>query len=266
MGIESLLFFALIGIFGGTAAGFIGIGGGVIMVPVLLEVFRALGIPGEVLVHVSMGTSVAVASFSSVSSSLRHHRQGNVLWRVAPLLAVSSFAAGLAAGVFAQQIPGVGLQRGLAAVLLLAAYRMFADQKKPDLPERKLPWWGWTIMGLLTGIFSGFTGLAGGLFLIPLMAFIPHVPTKKLAGTSSSVVMFTAFAAALGKIISTPAVDPGPGFIGHVHVAAALALASTSIPSAQLGAWLNRRVGSVVYKRIFAILLLLVVVRLFWTS
>ncbi|MCB2197877.1 sulfite exporter TauE/SafE family protein [bacterium] len=263
---ESLLFFALIGILGGTAAGFIGIGGGVIMVPVLLEVFRAQGVPTEVLVHVSMGTSVAVASLSSVSSAFRHHRQGNVLWRVAPILATSSFAAGLAAGMLAQLIPGVGLQRGLAVVLLLAAFRMFADQNKPDLPERKLPWWGWTIMGVLTGVFSGFTGLAGGLFLIPLMAFIPHVPTRKLAGTSSGVVMFTAFAAALGKILSTPTIFPGPGFIGHVNVLAALALASTSIPSAQLGAWLNRRVGSVVYKRIFAILLMLVVIRLFWTS
>ena len=266
MGLETLLFFALIGVFGGTAAGFIGIGGGVIMVPVLLEVFRARGVPQEVLVHVSMGTSLAVATFSTMSSAFRHHKQGNVAWRVTPLLAATSFLSGLGAGATAQFIPGTGLQRGLAVVLLFAAYRMYREQKKEDLPERSIPWWGWALMGICTGIFSGFTGLAGGLFLIPLMAYIPHVSTKKLAGTSSAVVMFTAFAAATGKVLTTPAVYPGPGFIGHVHIMAALALASTSIPSAQLGAWLNKRVGSIVYKRIFAILLVLVVLRLLVTS
>ena len=153
MGIEAVAFFAGIGVLAGIAAGFIGIGGGVIMVPVLIEVFRARGVPPEVLVHVAMGTSLAVATFSSISSAVRHHKQGNVIWRVVPILAPTSFAAGLAAGALAERVPGVALQRGLAAVLLLYGLKLLFEKGKSDLPMRSLPWWGWTLMGLGTGDF-----------------------------------------------------------------------------------------------------------------
>jgi len=266
MGLETIAFFLGVGLLAGVAAGFIGIGGGVIMVPVLIEVFRARGVPNEVLVHVAMGTSLAVATFSSLSSAIRHHKQGNVIWKVVPILAPTSFVAGWVAGATAQYVPGLALQRGLAVVLLLAAVRMLLEKKGPDQAMKQLPWWGWTLMGLGTGLFSGFTGLAGGMFLIPLMAYVAHVPTKRLAGTSSGVVLFTAFAAALGKLMTTPAVSPGPGFVGYVNLLVALSLVVTSIPGAQLGAYLNKKAGSVVYKRIFAVVLLFVVVRLFLTS
>ncbi|MBD3166239.1 TSUP family transporter, partial [bacterium] len=124
----------------------------------------------------------------------------------------------------------------------------------------------WLLIGLGTGLFSGYTGLGGGIFLIPLLAWIAHVPVKNLAGTSSAVVVLTSLAGALGYFASEPITELPPVFAGHIHVVAALCLAVTGVPGAQLGAWWNKRAGSSLYKRIFAVLLFIMVIRLFWTA
>ncbi|HEB83920.1 MAG TPA: sulfite exporter TauE/SafE family protein, partial [Bacteroidetes bacterium] len=264
--LDSSLLLLGIGAFAGLAAGFIGIGGGVIMVPVLLELFRAWELPPEVLVQAAMGTSLAVATLSVGSSALRHSRQGTVLWRVVPFLAPASMLGGWLAVMLARHLPGGGLQRFLAVVLVFVALRMWFEKQGVERPLRALRWWSWALLGFGTGLFAGLTGLAGGLVLIPAMALVAHVSTRNLAGTSSGVVTFTALAAAVGYLTHAPAVPLPSGFIGHVQPAVALCLALASVPAAQLGAWLNKKADSRVYRRVFGLLLIGVVIRLFLTA
>jgi len=266
MGFETILMLAGIGVLAGISAGFIGIGGGVIMVPVLLELFRAWDIPTSVVVQTAMATSLTVGTLSVTSSAIRHQIQKNVLWKIVPALVPSSMVGGWFASITAKYIPGNGLQFSLAFVLGLAALKMLFEKKVPDKEMKDLPVFWWIIIGVGVGLFSGYTGLAGGIALIPAMAYIAHIDTKKLAGTSSAVVAFTALAAAIGYMTTQPSEFPGQGFTGHVNLAVALSLAVTSIPSAQLGAWLNKKAGSVVYKKVFGVLLLFVVIRLFLTA
>jgi uncharacterized protein len=255
-----------IGIAVGISAGFIGIGGGVIMVPVLLELFRIQGIAPEAIVHVAMGTSLTVGVLSVGSSAFKHHKLGNVIWRIIPILAVASMAGSWLASQFAVNIPGSWLQKGLAFILLLAAIK-FITEKRIDLgPIRTLSWWAWLLMGFGTGIFAGLSGLAGGLVLIPALAYIAHAPTSKLAGTSSGTVLFAAFAGSIGYMMQVPTVDLGGGFVGHVNLLVAGSLAITSVPGAQLGAWLNKKAGAARYKKIFGVFLIIVVIRLFLTA
>ena len=76
-----------LGLVAGFTAGFVGVGGGIIMVPILLELFRSWGLPAESVVQAAMGTSLSVAVFSVSSSIFRHSRQQRVLWRLVPYLA-----------------------------------------------------------------------------------------------------------------------------------------------------------------------------------
>ncbi len=255
-----------IGIAAGVAAGFVGIGGGIVMVPVLLELFRAWQIPRDSLVQAAMATSLTVCVFSVSSSAWRHHQQGNVLWRLVPLIFPSSMLGGWLAALLAGRTDGRWLQLGLAAILLASAIKMFRDSSQPDRPMRRVSWWKWIVVGVGVGMFAGLSGLAGGNVLVPALALIAYVPTRKLAGTSSGVVMFSSLAAALGYLVHGPAVALGAGFVGYSYLPAAACLAATAIPGAQLGAWLNRRAGSLVYKRVFGVLLMLVVVRLVATA
>jgi uncharacterized membrane protein YfcA len=236
------------------------------MVPLLLELFRAWSLPTAVVVQCAMATSLAVATFSVASSAWRHHRQGNVLWRLVPLVAPTSMVGGRLAAWLAGHTDGRWLQIGLAAVLLWGAVKMLRDREPPDRALRAAPAWIWALVGFGVGLFAGFSGLAGGNVLVPALAFIAHVPGRKLAGTSSGVVMFTSLAAAVGYALGQPPAALPAGFVGFVNLPAAGCLVVTAVPGAQVGAWLNRKAGSTLYKRIFGVLLLVVVARLLLTT
>lgn len=253
------------GCFVGTAAGFLGIGGGAIMVPLLLEVFRAWGIPVGEVVHVAMGTSLLVGALSSASSAYRHHRQGNVLWRVVPWVVPTSFLSGLIASRYSTHIPGNYLQLFLSVVLLFVAYRLWFEKANREEKQRKLHGLVWAGIGIATGVVSGFSGLAGGVVLIPMLRYVAKVPTRHLAATSSSVIVFTALASATGRMFAQPAGELGAGFVGYVNLFVAMALAITAVPFAQFGAVLNKRVSPKVYRRAFGVLLIFIIGRL-WVS
>jgi len=144
---EIALLLAGVGLIAGIAAGFIGIGGGVVMVPVLLELLRAWGVPADSLVQAAMGTSLAVATFSVASSAWRHHRQGQVVWSLVPYIVPGSIVGGWLAAQLAVRIDGRWLQIGLALVLLYAAVKMLRDRERPDRLLRQARWYVWSLVG-----------------------------------------------------------------------------------------------------------------------
>jgi uncharacterized membrane protein YfcA len=107
--------------------------------------------------------------------------------------------------------------------------------------------------------------LAGGIVLVPALSLLLGLPSGWLAGTSSAVIIFSSTAAALGYLTSSPIEPLGSGFTGFVALPVVGLLALSAVPAAQFGAWANRRVSGVVFRRLFAILMLLVVVRLVLT-
>lgn len=251
-----------LGLVAGYVAGFVGVGGGIIMVPVLLELFRTWGVPDEVVVQAAMGTSLGVAVFSVSSGIVRHGRQKRIYWRLVPMLAPGSLIGGWLAARLAASLPGSYLQLGLAALMTLASVRMLTDNSPGGGNHRHIRWWQGSLVGLGVGLVAGLSGLAGGIVLVPALSILLGLPAGWLAGTSSAVIIFSSLAAAAGYLTGTPSVAPGTGFTGFVALPVVGLLALSAIPAAQLGAWTNRRVRGVVFRRIFAILMLLVVVRL----
>ncbi len=254
-----------LGLVAGFVAGFVGVGGGIIMVPVLLELFRSWGVPDEVVVQAAMGTSLGVAVFSVSSGIVRHGRQKRIFWRLVPFLAPGSLIGGWLAARFATGVPGSYLQMGLAGLMTVAAIRMLTDNRPDGGNHRHIRWWQGTLVGLGVGLVAGMSGLAGGIVLVPALSLLIGLPAGWLAGTSSAVIVFSSLAAALGYLTSTPVVAPGAGFTGFIALPVVGLLALSAIPAAQAGAWVNRRVRGLVFRRIFAVLMLVVVVRLLFS-
>jgi len=262
------LLLLIAGLVAGLVAGFAGVGGGIVMVPVLLELLRAWGLPQEVVVQAAMGTSLSVGALSTSSAAWRHHRHRRVLWRLAVPVVPSSMLGSWLGSELASHTDGSVLQAGLAVVLLYASWRL-VQQREPGgdgdgVPTRSAAIWA--AIGLAVGLFAGLSGLAGGVVLIPALALVGKVPGRMLAGTSAGVVMFTALAGAVGYMRHGP--DPGAlgdGFVGYVCLPAALCLAVAAIPMAQVGARLNKRTSGTWFRRIFAGLMVVVVVRLLVT-
>ncbi len=258
------------GVVGGIVSGFAGVGGGVVMVPVLLVLYGAWGVPEAMVVQAAMGTSLAVGACSTASSAVRHHRHGRVLWWLVPAIFPASMAFAAAGGWLASQIEGRWLQVFLGLALIYAAvslaWKRETEGVDKDTPAAHRPWWHWIPVGAGVGLFAGLSGLAGGVVLVPALALLGRVPARFLAGTSSAVVMFTSLAGAIGYVVSGPSPAIGKTFAGYVNVGAAVCLALTAIPGAQVGAWLNRKVGGTWFRRAFSALLLFVAVRLLMTA
>ncbi len=259
----------LTGVAGGIVSGFAGVGGGVVMVLVLLVLYGAWGIPDAMIVQAAMGTSLAVGACSTASSAVRHHRHGRVLWWLVPAIFPASMAFAAAGGWLASQIEGRWLQVFLGLALIYAAVSLVLKRESSgrdgEAATKRRPWWHWFPVGAGVGLFAGLSGLAGGVVLVPALALLGRVPARFLAGTSSAVVMFTSLAGAIGYIASGPTPAIGKTFAGYVNVGAAVCLALTAIPGAQVGAWLNRKVGGAWFRRVFSVLLVFVAVRLLMT-
>ncbi len=251
-----------LGLVAGYVAGFVGVGGGIIMVPVLLELFRAWGVPDQVVVQSAMGTSLGVAVFSVSSGVVRHGRQKRVYWRLVPMLAPGSLVGGWLAARLAAVLPGSYLQLGLAGLMAVASLRMLTDDRSGSGTHHHIRWWQGTLVGLGVGMVAGLSGLAGGIILVPALSLLMGLPTGWLAGTTSPVTIFSSLAAAAGYLTAIPSITPGSGFSGFIALPVVGLLAVSAIPAAQFGAWTNRRVRGVVFRRIFAVLMLMVVVRL----
>ena len=134
-----LIIYLLIGAIAGFTAGLFGVGGGLIIVPILYVVFTQLHYDPAVIMHIAVGTSLAtiiVTSFSSVSA---HHKKGAVLWPVfrnlAPGLVLGSF---LGAGI-ADLMSGQHLQLLIGIFAVVMAYRMFKGAHVVVDPNRQLP-------------------------------------------------------------------------------------------------------------------------------
>ena len=118
------LLYALLGCFSGFVAGLFGIGGGMVIVPVLVYSFQLHGLDSHILTHLAIGTSLATIMLTSLSAIHAHHQRGAVQWPV-----VKNLAPGLVVGAFlgaqcAQYIPGAQLRRVFGVFLVIIGIKM----------------------------------------------------------------------------------------------------------------------------------------------
>ncbi|HJS36629.1 MAG TPA: sulfite exporter TauE/SafE family protein, partial [Burkholderiales bacterium] len=171
-----------IGVVVGFLAGLLGIGGGMIMVPMLVFVFTAKGFPAEHMMHLALATAMATIVFTSLSSVRAHHKHGAVDWPVARAMAPGIVVGALAATQIAGLIPTRPLAILFTAFMFYASLQMFIESTPK--PERELP--GRAGLFATGAVFGGISSVlaAGGAFLsIPFLVRC-NVPLKRALGTA----------------------------------------------------------------------------------
>jgi uncharacterized membrane protein YfcA len=250
-----------IGVAVGFLAGLFGIGGGMIMVPMLVFVFTAKGFPAEHMMHLSLATSMATIVFTSLSSVRAHHKFGAVDWRVARAMAPGIVAGALAATLVAGFVPTRPLAVFFAFFMLYASLQMFFEVKPK--PSRQLPG--------AAGLFGAGAGIgalssvlaAGGAFLsIPFLVRC-NVPLKRALGTAAANGFPIAAAGTVGYILNGYRVPGLPeGSLGFVYLPALVLIVVASMPAAPLGAKLAHRLPVKRLRIVFALMLLAIAVRM----
>ena len=251
-----ILVYLLAGAVAGIIAGLFGVGGGIVIVPVLAVTFELLGFAPGFLMQLAVGTSLATIALTSVSAIRSHHRLGNVCWPI-----VLALAPGLVLGVWlgAQllaRLSGPTLQLSFGVFAMLAAGLMLLNIR-PD-PSRTLP--GRVLLfpvGLTIGGVSALFGIGGGTLTVPYLNW-SNVRMQRAVGTSSAcgftIALFGALSAAyVGRDQPVP-----PGSSGFVYWPAFFGIVLASTLFAHVGARLANRLPAARLKQAFAVFLLLV--------
>lgn len=254
-----LIIYLLIGAIAGFTAGLFGVGGGLIIVPILYVVFSQLNYDPSVIMHMAVGTSLATIIVTSISSVSAHHKRGAVLWPVfrnlAPGLLAGSF---LGAGI-ADAISGQGLQLLIGCFAVWAAFKMFRGAGVPVDPNRHLPSAPMQLAaGGGIGIASAIFGIGGGSLTVPYLNRSGVVMQKAVA-TSAACGLPIALAGALGFMwFGKQAEVAVPNTIGYVHIYAFIGISVMSFITAKLGAKVAHLLSPAMLKRCFACLLTVV--------
>lgn len=254
-----LIIYLLIGAIAGFAAGLFGVGGGLIIVPILYIVFTQMNYDPNVIMHIAVGTSLATIIVTSISSVMAHHKKGAVLWSVfrnlAPGLVAGSF---LGAGI-ADLMSGQHLQLVIGVFAVWMAYKMFKGAHAVVDPNRHLPSAALQLAaGGGIGVASAIFGIGGGSLTVPYLNRHGVVMQKAVA-TSSACGLPIAVAGALGFIWfgAKEQIDV-PNTIGYVHVYAFFGISVMSFITAKFGAKVAHRLSPAMLKKCFAGLLVVV--------
>lgn len=254
------LIYPALGVVAGLAAGLLGVGGGLIIVPVLIYAFTLLGFSHDVLTHMAVGTSLATIIITSFGSVYQHHKKGAVLWSV-----LTWYALGLALGAFfgakvADVIHGRVLQVLFGAFAILIAIQMvsgFKPHASRELPGK----FGLTVTGGFIGAISAIFGIGGGSLSVPFLTWC-NVKMQQAVATSAAGGMPIAMAGALGFVINGWDEAVPEYSLGYVYLPALVGIAVTSVLFAQLGARLAHKLPAATLKKIFAGLLVVVGIKL----
>lgn len=263
-----IILYLLCGAVAGFFSGLLGIGGGLVVVPLLNLIFVTQGnIAPELVMHVAVATSLSSILFTSVSSARSHARRGSVEWSFVRGLAPAIVVGTLAGSFGAAFVSGFGLQAFFVVFLLVVATQMLWDlyPKARALAPGKL---GLAGAGLVIGGVSSLVGLGGGSLTVPYLRWC-GVGMHHAVGTSSAVAWPIAVAGTVGYMISGwghPLSVALPEWsLGFVNLPATLGIACTSVFFAPLGVRLAHALPVPMLRKVFAVFLYVTAADMLWS-
>lgn len=252
-----LIIYLILGACAGVLAGLFGVGGGMIIVPVLVYSFAIQGFAPEALTHMAVGTSLATIAFTSINSVRAHHKRGAVRWQLVKWMTLGIVGGALLGALTAALLSGPVLQKIIGVFAILMAVQMtFNISPKAAFGEPGKP--ALTAAGGVIGWASAIFGIGGGSLTVPFLVW-RSVPIQQAVATSAACGMPIAVAGSL-SFIWTGWAQAGlpPWSLGYVYLPALVGIALTSVFFAGYGARLAHRLPQLVLKRLFALLLLCV--------
>jgi uncharacterized membrane protein YfcA len=256
-----LMVYTGVGAVAGVLAGLLGIGGGLVIVPMLVAAFTWQGVDQTVIMQAALGTSMASIVFTAVSSFIAHHRHGAVRWPI-----VRGITPGVLLGTFGgawiAARMSTGFLKGFFVLFLYFVATQMLLGKKPkasrELPGRA----GMAGAGGVIGVFSSLVGIGGGTLSVPFMMF-HNVPVHHAVGTSAAIGFPIAIAGTVGYVVNGLGVTGVPPHsLGFIYLPALAGIVVASVLTAPLGVRLAHHLPVERLKRVFAILLYIVGTRM----
>ncbi|MBU0724791.1 MAG: sulfite exporter TauE/SafE family protein [Alphaproteobacteria bacterium] len=253
------------GLFAGVLAGLLGVGGGIVIVPVLFHIFTGLNIDPAVKMHLAVGTSLATIIPTSIISARAHHKRGSVDFDLLKSWAPMALIGALIGTFIAAYVKGAVLTGVFAVVaLIVAAHMAFAREgmhlsdRLPRAPIKHL-------IAVIIGGFSTMMGIGGGTLSVPTLTLF-NFPIKKAVGTASALGLVIAIPGTIGFLVSGLGVPDRPPFsLGYVSLIGFALIVPATMLAAPWGAKLAHAMSTKWLRRAFALFLAITSARMFYS-
>jgi len=202
------IFAALSGAISSFLSGLLGIGGGIVLTPLLLYAPALVGAP-VLPVKIITGLTIVQAISGSLLGSLRHHRYGHVSMRLVRIMAPAGAAASLIGALVSSAAPDRLLIAIFAGFALVGAAALLLPEREPDraIDELDVNVPLAIAIAVVVGFFGGMVGIGAIAFIIAALVYLLRMPVRIAIGTSLGIGLFSAVAALVGKA-ATAQIDP----------------------------------------------------------
>lgn len=253
-------------ILAGIMAGLLGVGGGIVLVPMLFWLMSLTDFPPEIFMHIAVATSLATIIFTSISSARAHHKRGKVDLGLLRLWAPAMVVGALSGGLLSRFIDAGGLKLVFGIIALLVSINMARPKPlvlRDTLPAGALP--NVAISGVI-GLFSSLMGIGGGTLSVPVLTAFA-IDIRRAVGTASAFGVMIAVPAVVGFVVSGWGVPGRPLLsLGYVNVPAALVILPFTVGFAPVGVRIAHAVDTKWIKRVFALFLFVTALRMLWSA
>ncbi|WP_118845799.1 sulfite exporter TauE/SafE family protein [Haemophilus haemolyticus] len=259
-----ILLCLLVGAVAGFFAGLFGIGGGLMIVPVLVYLLPMVGVPESLLMSTALGTSFATIVITGFSSAQRHHKLGNVVWSAVKVLAPSIMLSVFICGFFIGKLDRDISSKLFACLVVYLAVKMVLSIKpKTNKTVKPLTIQSSIIGGILIGMASSAAGIGGGGFIVPFLNS-RGIDMKKAIGSSAFCGMLLGTSGMFSFMLSGWGNAAMPEYsLGYIYFPAVLCITATSFFTSKLGATATSKLPVPTLKKGFALLLITIAVDMF---
>ncbi len=243
------------GVVAGLLAGLLGVGGGIVIVPMLTFTFALQHLPQEHIQHLALGTSLATIIFTSISSLRAHHAKGAVNWPIVRQITPGILVGTFSGSWFAASLSGNFLKGFFILFTFFVAWQMLSDsapKASRQVPGRA----GLFGTGTFIGCISSLVGIGGGSMSVPFLVWC-NLHARVAIGTSAAIGFPIALSGAIGYVangLHAPGLPPN--CLGYIYLPALAGIAVTSYLTAPFGAKLAHYLPVSKLKKGFAFLLI----------
>lgn len=247
MTLATLAWMAVAGALAGLLVGLLGVGGGILYAPVLLELLRAAGVADPVLTPTVTGTSLLCVLLASLAGTVALVRRGAVDLGLAARVGLSAAPFIVATTLLVTTQPWYResmFSAVLGVLLVVTAVRLVTRRDAPDAADEAAatpPMPRLAAVGALAGVLSALAGVGGGVVMVPALHVLARMPFKQATATSAAAIVPIAAVGVVSHAMAGLDAAVPAGAVGFVDVPRALALALPAVLTARLGVRLQQR-------------------------
>ena len=241
----------------GFLAGFFGIGGGIITVPLLYYIFQTLNIDSNFIMHLAIGTSFSIIVPTAIMSVFTHYRHGAVDFSVLRNYGLFVVIGVIVGTVISANLHTKSLVLFFSIVLYFLAFNIFFTKEKSEI-KKKLSLIAKITLGFISGFVSSLMGIGGAIINVPVLKYSGFSISKAI-GSAAAIGFLIALCGALGFFITGTYLKANlPLSFGFINMPAFLIIVPITTFMAKIGANTVHKIDKNKVSKLFGILLLIV--------